>query len=352
MAQVTTRGRHVGSRLIDIAEEAGVSEATVSRVLNGRGGVNEETRRSVLEIARRRGRLSARQPAVSQERTVGVMVPDLDNQVFSVWLERIEAHLHASGAALLVGMRARTPERERESLDRFLLAGVSGVIMVSGFHARAEVPLEAYRDVTRAGIPLVLVNGVREDLDAAFVSSDDAHAVDVSLQHLRALGHQVVGLAVGDEHTWPVRRKVAAFEASGPAAERPIAFTDFTHGGGYEAALELVRLGATAIVCGSDVMAAGALEGLASVGLSVPEDVSVVGYDDVPWAALTTPPLTTVRQGVDAMARAAVRVALRGGEESRRPVRTELEVKPQLIVRASTGRRRGPIAWNGDHAEP
>ncbi|MGO2535648.1 MAG: substrate-binding domain-containing protein, partial [Brachybacterium tyrofermentans] len=92
----------------------------------------------------------------------------------------------------------------------------------------------------------------------------------------------------------------------------------------------------TAIVCGSDVMAAGALEGVRSHGLSVPEDISVVGYDDVFWAGLTDPPLTTVRQAVNSIARAAVRAALGGGEESRRPARTEVVVRPQLIVRGST----------------
>ncbi|WP_240613297.1 LacI family DNA-binding transcriptional regulator [Brachybacterium endophyticum] len=326
----------MGTRLVDIAAEAGVSEATVSRVLNGRGGVNEATRRSVLEIARRRGRLAPKAPAVSEETTVGAIVPDLENPVFGLWLERIEANLHENGAALLVGMRARTPEREREAIDRLLLAGAAGVIVVSGFHARDEAALDAYRDLARAGIPLVLVNGVREDLEAAFVSSDDAHAISASLAHLQELGHETVGLAVGDEHTWPVRRKVAAFERSGPGSHRPIAFTDFTYAGGFEAAIELVRQGASAIVCGSDVMAAGALEGVRSLGLSVPADVSVIGFDDVPWAALTAPALTTVRQSVDQMARAAARAALSGGEDSRRPTRTELEVKPQLIVRAST----------------
>src|SRR5699024_2983748 len=91
----------------------------------------------------------------------------------------------------------------------------------------------------------------------------------------------------------------------------------------------------TAILCGSDVMAAGALEGVRSQGLSVPRDVSVAGYDDVFWAALTNPPLTTVRQAVGSIARAAVRTALGGGEDSRRPARTEVLVRRWLLVRGS-----------------
>lgn len=325
------------ARLIDIAQQVGVSEATVSRVLNGRDGVNESTRAAVLGAARSLGRLAPHGAALSKERVIGVVVPDLENPVFAQWAERIEAHAFEAGASVIVGMRARTLEREREILDRLMLAGASGIIVVSGFHANDQGVPSFYADTVRSGLPLVLVNGVREGVDAAFISTDDAEAVAASLAHLTGLGHQRIGLAVGDEHTWPVRTKVAAFEHSGPAEDRPIAYTDFSVAGGYEAAVELARLGASAILCGSDVMAIGALEGLRSLGLSVPGDVSVLGYDDIPQASMTVPPLTTVRQSIGPMARAAVRAALGGGEGSRRPMRTDLLVRPQLVVRGSTG---------------
>ena len=334
------------ARLIDIAKAAGVSEATVSRVLNGRSGVNEATRRSVAEVARRMGRVvDAGQ--VDDGPLVGVLVPDLDNQVFTSWAERIEAELFERGASTLVAMRARTVEREREILQRFLRCGVVGIIVVSGHHAQERGPLDHYREVTAAGIPLVLVNGVQEELDAAFLSTDDDHAVRAVLSHLQELGHERVGLAVGDEHTWPVREKLRAFEAvtAGWAEDpQPVSFTDFSYAGGYEAARDLVARGVTAIVCGSDVMAAGALEGVRSLGLSVGRDISVAGYDDVFWASLTNPPLTTVRQAVGSIARAAVRTALSGGEDSRRPTRTEVVVRPQLIVRGSTAAAPGGAA--------
>jgi DNA-binding LacI/PurR family transcriptional regulator len=92
----------------------------------------------------------------------------------------------------------------------------------------------------------------------------------------------------------------------------------------------------TAIVCGSDAMASGAIEGAASLGASVPRDVSVVGHDDAAWAELITPPLTTIRQNVPLMAQSAVSALLGSGEGSRRPSRTELLIRPQLIVRGST----------------
>lgn len=326
------------ARLIDIAQVAGVSEATVSRVLNGRSGVNEATRQIVIEAARRLGR-DIRPDFDDSGPLVGVLVPDLDNQIFASWAERVEAELFERGASALVGLRARTPEREAEILQRFLRCGVTGIIVISGHHAQAEAPLDMYRDVTAAGVPLVLINGVHENLAASFLSTDDEHAVRLVVTHLEDLGHERIGLAVGDEHTWPVREKVRVFQelvrGTGEAS-RPIAFTDFSYAGGYQAARDLMQRGATAIVCGSDVMAAGALEGVRSMGRDVPADVSVVGYDDVSWASLTSPPLTTVRQAVSQMAKDAVVAALGGGEQSRRPARSEVVVRPQLVVRGST----------------
>ena len=334
------------ARLIDIAATAGVSEATVSRVLNGRDGVHEDTRALVLEAARRLGRGISPEAARTGP-LVGLLVPDLDNQVFTAWAERLEAELFERGASTLVALRARTVEREGEILQRFLHCGVEAIIVVSGHHAQHRGPVDHYREVTAAGVPLVLINGVREDLDAAFLSTDDEHAVRAVLTHLHDLGHRRVGLAVGDEHTWPVREKLRVFEqvtADWGDTAQPVAFTDFSYAGGYEAARDLLERGVSAIVCGSDVMAAGALEGVRSQGLRVPDDISVVGYDDVFWAALTDPPLTTVRQAVASIARAAVRAALGGGEESRRPARTEVVVRPQLVARGSTAAAPGSLA--------
>ena len=145
---------------------------------------------------------------------------------------RIEAELFERGAGALVGLRARTVEREREILQRFLHCGVEAIIVVSGFHANQEGSIEHYQEISAAGIPLVIINGVQEGLDASFLSTDDQHAVQLVLTHLRDLGHQRVGLAVGDERTWPVREKLRAFEegtADWGAQPQPVSFTDFSY---------------------------------------------------------------------------------------------------------------------------
>lgn len=329
------------ARLREIADRAGVSESTVSRVLNGRAGIAERTQQLVREAARDLGGLSA----AAGERVVGVLVPDLENPIFATWVDRIEVELYQGGAATLVAARARTVAGERAAFARFVRAGATGVVVVSGFHARAEVPVDHYRDLQAEGVRLALINGVRDDLNASYFSTDDAAAIHLAVSHLQELGHRGIGLAVGDEHTFPVRGKVGAFQdliAQSPSAARAIAYTDFSFTGGYEAARELIGQGNTAIVCGSDVMAAGVVAGARSLGLAVPRDVSVVGFDDIAWARLTAPPLTTVRQDVVQMARAVSRIMLApdapGGRAggSRRPERTESLVPPQLVVRGST----------------
>lgn len=343
-------------RLIDIAERTGVSEATVSRVLNGRGGVGESTRSAVLAVARELGRGPA-PAAVGRGDLVGVMVPDLDNPIFAAWVERIEAELFERGHSTLVVTRARTVECEREYFERFVGAGARGIVVVSGHHAQEEGPVGHYRALLEQGIAMVLVNGERDDLDADYVTTDDAQAIRLAVSHLRELGHGAIGLTVGDEHTWPVRTKVQAFEelieqpGSGASS---VAFTDFSYAGGYQGARELVGRGCTAIICGSDVMATGALEGIAAMGLQAPRDVSVVGFDDAHWAGLATPPLTTVRQSVPQMARAAVLAVLAGGDGSRQPARTHLVMPPQLIVRGSTAAapERRPAGTRAGTARP
>jgi len=332
-------------RLADIARAAGVSESTVSRVLNERGRVNEETRQTVLSVARRLGRdfLPDGGGAQSLPPMVGLLVPDTEDHVHSQWIDHLESELFACGVAALIGVRARTVDREREYLLRFSRAGARGVVVVSGFHSRPDGPIDHYDVLAQVGVPLVVINGVRKDLEATFISIDTDRAIDLALAHLRALGHRRIGLAVGDEPTWLVNRKVGAFRDRQMAlgVKSPdIAYTTTSSSGGYEAAIELVRGGMTAIICGSDAMASGAIDGALSLGASVPGDVSVIGHDDVSWAELTAPPLTTIRQNVPLMAQSAVRALLSVGEGSRRPPRTELLVRPQLVVRGTTAAAR------------
>jgi len=184
----------------------------------------------------------------------------------------------------------------------------------------------------------VLINAAIESLDFPCVSTDDASAASQAFGHLAALGHERIGLILGPEDHMPSRRKLAAFrehaERAGIAVA-PVENTLFSLEGGQAAATRMLRQGVTGIICGSDVLALGVIRAVRRAGLTVPGDVSVVGYDDSAWLNCTDPPLTTVRQPIESMGKAAVAL-LAGQMETVVAHHEELLFEPELVVRGST----------------
>ena len=331
------------ARLADIAEQAGVSEATVSRVLNDRPGVSTATRQAVLTAL---DVLGYERPMRlrGQSGLVGLIVPELENPIFPAFAQVMETLLAQHGFTPVLCTQTPGGVTEDEYVDLLLDRGVAGIIFVSGLHADATADHAAYRVLLDRGLPIVFVNGYAEGIDAPFVSDDDAAAMQLAVTHLASMGHRRIGLAVGPARFVPVVRKRAAFieamvHATGVAhvdAEALVAHTLFTVEGGQAAAHHLLGLGVTAVVCGSDLMALGVIRTVRQRGLRVPEDISVVGYDDSRLIAFTDPPLTTVRQAVTAMGTAAVQALLDGINGTPAP-RDEFVFRPELIVRGSTG---------------
>jgi alanine racemase len=238
---------------------------------------------------------------------------------------------------------------EDEYVELLLDRGVAGIIFVSGVHADAMADHSAYVALVERGLPIVLVNGYAEGVDAPFISDDDAAAMDLAVAHLAAMGHRRIGLAVGPLRFVPTVRKRAGFidamvRRTGVTAEEAsglVTHSLFAVEGGQAAAHHLLGLGVTAIVCGSDLMALGAIRTVRQRGLSCPVDVSVVGYDDSRLIGFTDPPLTTVRQAVTAMGTAAVQALLDAISGNPAP-RDEFVFRPELVVRSSTGPAPAP----------
>jgi LacI family transcriptional regulator, repressor for deo operon, udp, cdd, tsx, nupC, and nupG len=331
----------VSSRLSDIAAQAGVSTATVSRVLNNRAGVAEATRQAVLTAV---GVLGYERPAFLRSRSVGlvgVLIPELDNPVFPLFAQVIESGLAQWGYTSLLCTRAPGWISEEEYIDLLLEHGVAGIIFVSGVHADTTADVSRYPELRKAGLPLVFVNGFLENIDGTFLSTDDLSAMDLAVRHLVELGHTRIGLAIGPDRYVPTIRKIAGFQQAlsrrlGEADAGPVAVTLYTVEGGHAAAVQLLDAGCTGIVCGSDLMALGAIRAARVRGLDVPQDVSVIGYDDSLLMSFTDPPLTTIRQSVSAMGGMAVQLLV---EEiaGRVGPRTEMLFAPELVVRGSTG---------------
>jgi DNA-binding LacI/PurR family transcriptional regulator len=328
--------------LADIAAHAEVSEATVSRVLNGKPGVADSTRELVLTSLDvlgydRPSRLRRRSAGL-----VGLVMPELTNPIFPAFAQTIETSLAHHQFTPVLCTQTPGGVHEDDYVQLLLDRGVAGIIYISGLHADTTADPERYRRLRDRGLPIVLVNGYHEGIDAPFISNDDVASMELALTHLVQLGHRQVGLAIGPDRYVPVIRKIQGFRASMKAllgrddVDELVERTMFSVEGGDTAAARLIERGCTAIVCGSDLMALGAIRAARRAGLQVPDDVSVVGYDDSPLIAFTDPPLTTVRQSVQAMSEAAVRALL--DEISGEPApRAEFVFRPELVVRSSTG---------------
>ncbi|MFD3517029.1 LacI family DNA-binding transcriptional regulator [Streptomyces sp. NPDC058657] len=345
---LTTPGSGVPApRLADIAAQAKVSEATVSRVLNGKAGVADGTRQRVLAAL---DVLGYERPVRLRQRTldlIGLVIPELTNPIFPAFAQVIEQTLAGRGYTPILCTQTPGGATEDELVEQLVERGVGGIVFLSGLHADLSADPARYWALDAAQIPYVLINGYNPAISAPYVSPDDRAAVRMAVGHLADLGHERIGLAVGPVRYVPSRRKRDGFidalaEVLGVPADRAelaVQHTLFSVEGGQAAAGELLDQGCTGIVCGSDMMALGVVRAARDRGLRVPGDVSVVGYDDSPLIPFTDPPLTTVRQPVQAMATAAVGALLE--ELGGNPVqRTEYVFQPELVVRGSTAQAR------------
>jgi DNA-binding LacI/PurR family transcriptional regulator len=326
-------------RLAEVAKKVGVSEATVSRVLNGKPGVSDSTRQAVLTALDVLGYERPSKLRGQRARLIGLVLPEVQNPIFPALAEVIGANLAQRGFTPVLCTRTAGGLSEANYVDMLLEQHASGVVFTGGNFAEGAAPHEHYRLLRARGVPVVLINALVDNLGFPCVSTDDGSAAVQAFTHLSALGHDRIGLVLGPEDHMPSRRKLAAFT---DAAQRtgisvaPVEHALFSLEGGQAATTRMLRQGVTGIICASDVLALGAIRGVRRAGLTVPGDVSVVGYDDSAWLNCTDPPLTTVRQPIQSMGGAAVALLVNQMETViAHP--EELLFEPELVVRGSTG---------------
>ena len=326
-------------RLAEVATKVGVSEATVSRVLNGKAGVSDATREAVLTALDVLGYERPTQLRGERARLIGLVLPELQNPIFPALAEVIGGALAQRGFTPVLCTRTAGGLSEADYVNMLLDQHASGLVFAGGNCAEADAPHDHYRLLHSRGIPVVLLNAAIEQLDFPRVSTDDVNAAGQSYRHLASLGHQRIGLVVGPEDHVPSRRKVAGFTehaSRSGAGVAPVEHALFSLEGGQAATSRILRLGVTGVICGSDVLALGAIRAVRRAGLTVPGDVSVVGYDDSSFMNCTDPPLTTVRQPIESMGKAAVALLV-NQMESVAVYPEELLFEPELVVRGSTG---------------
>lgn len=330
--------------LREVAERAGVHAGTVSRALNPetRDLVNAETARrvdaAVEELGYRPNPL-ARGLKTRRSLTVGVVVPDLTNPLFPPIVRGIEDRLDREGYTALLTNTDGDPERERRSINTMLGRQVDGFILAAATRTDAVVA-ELVADKT----PLVLVNRRVDDKRVAAVVADDRTGIRLAVAHLAELGHRVVGHVAGPSVTSTGRARRDSFRSAARSyrLQAHVVTADaFTEPAGAVAARALLEEhpDVTGIVAGNDLIALGCLDALKERGLRCPDDVSIVGFNDMPFVDRIDPPLTTVRvPHYELGERAAELLLQRMRGDGKRA--QQLLVDVELLVRGSTAAPR------------
>lgn len=333
-------------RLADIAKLAKVSEASVSRVLNGRPGVSPRMRQAVLTALEETGAVTG-QVLRRSERLIGLVTPELTNTLVATMVQELERAIQRYGYVSVVCAREPGSLFTQEPVDVLVERGVAGIVFVSSWPEAARAWADALTGLHAQRLPYVLFNSFGEQGEAPFVAVDDQAAIRMAVKHLAALGHERIGLVVGRDSHLSFTRTVKGFistlnEFRCLKAEEG---TDFvyralpTPEGGRAAVGGLVNIGCTAILCDGDLTALGAIQTLTERGLSVPEHISVMTLSDSRYLEFVRPPLTAVRQPVESMALAAVDLLLEDVTTNGPAQHPAFAMLPELIVRRSTAAR-------------
>jgi LacI family transcriptional regulator len=326
------------SSIRDVARLAGVSTATVSRVLTGARPVREESAAAVLAAVERLsyrpnqlGRALRRQST----QVVGMILPKVDNPFFPAVLQSSEQYLRNKGYALLLCTSDDDPAVEGQRVEMLVDRRVDGLLVSPCHRVRSATAIE---DAART-VPVVELDRGTDGYTGDFVSVDDAAGIQQLVSHLRQTGRRALAFVGGEVTSYSGACRASAFERLEPAARsrKRILVGHFSEDWGYRAGHTLLSSAdrPDAIVCGNDLIAIGVTFAAEELGVRIPEDVAVTGYDDIELARMCRPPLTTVRQPVIELTHRAIDLLIARLHDPDRPPRRVL-LPTELVVRAST----------------
>lgn len=329
--------------IADVAREAGVSLMTVSRALNNKDGISHKTRAHVLEVIQRLGyRPSgvARSLVTRRTGTIGLIVPDVSNPYFSGIAHGVAEVANQNNLSVLLCDTEEESDQELEFLRVLEEKQVDGVIVAAPRHSGEKIVPQIARHQN-----VVVVNRVFSnfpDFNASgYVINDDCIGGRLATGHLLSRGHRRIGYLGGPRSSYGSQRRLLGYkavleEAGIPINEKYIVYCHPTVKGGLEAILELLKVDPkiSAVFCFNDMVAIGALQATTQLGLKVPDDLAIVGYDDIPMASWVTPALTTLRAPFEEMGRLATRLLIDRFQDCTQGC-GNIELQPELIVRAS-----------------
>jgi LacI family transcriptional regulator len=329
--------------IIDVARESGVSYSTVSRVLSGFEFVKESTRKRVLETAERLGyvaNLQARSLAGGRSQIVGLLVPSLDNSYIGEITRGVDEELAKTNYNLMLYTTHRQMGKEAAYVHTIANGLSDGLLLLV-----PSVPTSYLDALHERSFPYVLIDQTDTTGKSSVVNSTNWQGAYDATKYLIELGHRRIGFITGMMELSSSTDRLEGYKAA--LADHNISFVeeltatgDFQRQGGYLGAQKLLELSThpTAIFASNDLSAFGAMEAIREHGLSIPNDISILGFDDIPQAEMTHPKLTTVRQPLDQMGRVAVKLLLEHIENPDRPAR-HVTLATRLVVRDSCQRR-------------
>jgi DNA-binding LacI/PurR family transcriptional regulator len=314
------------AKLTDVAKLAGVSLATASRAFGDPSRLAAETRQKVMDAAIQ---LGYDVPGLTGSRTFGVIVPDISNAVFAALIKAVQDQAWHGRHRMVLADTAESSSREREHLES-LAAGVDGVILCSPRLPSEQIHLLA------GNAPLVVINGEADD--TARVLMEAGEGLRQAVEHLYALGHRKLAYIPGPASSWANGQRLAAIRTfcdQWGIELVTVGNQNATVDGGLAAAASVVASGATAVIAYNDLVAIGMLAGARTLGYHCPEDISVVGIDDLDIAAAAEPGLTSVRVPIQRSGSLALELLLE--QVAGKATATEaVHLSSQLIVRGST----------------
>jgi LacI family transcriptional regulator len=322
----------------DVAKRAGVSSATVSHTINGTRFVDPATQARVREAIAETGyrpNYFARSLRKRESRTLGLVIPDTTNPFFAEMARAIEDAGFAAGYSVVLCNSDRSVEKESIYVDSLLAKQIDGIILAS-----ANAQLATIAQIQTAGVPVVLIPGELGDFAVDILMTDDLAAGKLAAEHLLSLGHTRIACITGPRTTSASAGRVAGFEQVLAGAGLSLAASsrgDFRAGRGRDAMAELLDSGAdfTAVFAANDLTAIGALQTLHQRGLRVPDDISLMGFDNMQLSDLVTPRLTTIAHSLPEIGPRTIELLVnRMADPGAPPVRLLLPAR--LVVREST----------------
>ena len=339
------RTRNGGVDIAQVAQRAGVSPATVSRVTNGRSTVAKRLAKKVWQAVEELGYTpnpQARALVSGRSRVLGLLVSEITNPFFPELMQSFEDIAGEHDFEVIVGSTNYNRERAKILIRRLVQRRAEGVAVMT-FRAESHFLDELIEE----GIPLVTIDVSAKAARSLVLEVDYAQGIDEAVQHLALLGHRRIGFASGPmPHLTNVRRKDAFIRSVKkiglPETSSPIFIGDHTFEGGTQAAMHFLQLEPrpTAILCSNDMMAVGVLRVSSERGIQVPRDLSVIGFDDIHLSEFVNPPLTTVRMSRQELATAAFKGLQQLWMEEVPGSRNPIRVGTHLVVRQSTDSTR------------